>query len=155
MIHNIPNINPKTIANHTRFILNNELSLSNIELVKTKVVKTKRGKDLDFVELKSTEQHSTVLKNKHLLRNAIRAGPNTPPLYIHPARSNEHMRTNTNMKKLITMIPGASERVAISNQGYIIERKPYQLQNITLSSSEQSTTITQLQISTRQTTTAI
>ena len=40
VIHNIPNINPKTIANHTRFILNNELSLSNIEVVKTKFVKT-------------------------------------------------------------------------------------------------------------------
>ena len=34
------------------------------------------------------------------------------------------MITNTNMKKMIAMIPGASERVTISNQGYIIERKP-------------------------------
>lgn len=69
------------------------------------------------MELKSVEQRFTLLENNHLHRNAIRTRPmNSSPRKTneqphhpassneqphHPASSIEHMRTSSNMKKIL------------------------------------------------------
>ena len=46
------------------------------------------------------------------------------PIYIHPAKSPDNMKTERNMTKIQSLIPCVSQNVAISERGDIIRKKP-------------------------------
>ena len=66
---------------HVTFLLNSELSLNDIEVVKMKIVNNKRGKE-------NSKIISSALKTKTLAYE-----DSTSNFYIHPIKSPDNMRT--------------------------------------------------------------
>ena len=90
---------PDRVKSYVNYLFNSELALNNIDVLRIKIVISKRGKTLIFVELKDTNQRTQMLKNKHLLRHMKLRTPTSLPIYIHPARSLENVRTKRNLQK--------------------------------------------------------
>ena len=98
-----------------------KLSLNEIEVVRTKTVMS--GNKLVFAELKNNGHRIQILQHKHLLRHIKLRTQTAKPIYIYPAKSPEIMKTERNMSKIISIIPGASQNLAMSARGVIVERK--------------------------------
>ena len=126
VVHNIQHRNEEDSTRYVSWLLEEQLLLKNIEIMRTKVVqsKKKRGMSFVFVELKNVEQKINVLRNKHLLRNMRLRTTSSKPIYIHPMKSSEAVQNENNMKKLINLIPEANRHVEVTNRGTILYKKP-------------------------------
>ena len=60
-----------SMTQYTTYLLNTELTLTDIRIERTKIVKRYNNKTLIFIELECAEKKVKVLKNKDLLKNMI------------------------------------------------------------------------------------
>ena len=66
-----------SVTQYTTYILNTELTLTDIHIKRTKIVN---------VELECAEQKVKVLNKKHLLKNMILRSRTSHPICIHPTQ---------------------------------------------------------------------
>ena len=112
------------VTQYATYLLNTELTLTDIHIKKTKLVKRYNNKTLVFVELECAEQKVKVLKNKHLLKNMILRSLTSHPIYIHSVISRDSTRHENNIRKLIHVILGATDKIGVSHKGDIVTKKP-------------------------------
>ena len=101
------------VTRYATYLFNSQLSLNEIEVMRTKTVMSKSGNKLVFAELKNSDQRTQALRHKHLLRHIKLRTQTAKPIYIYPAKSPEIMKAERNMSKIISIIPGASKNIYI------------------------------------------
>ena len=73
------------VTRYTTYLLNTELSLTDIHIKRTKVIKSHSNKTLVFVEPECANQRIKEFKNKHFLKNMLPRSFTSLPIYIHIA----------------------------------------------------------------------